>query len=173
MTYRTKTYLAAAWDEDKDAIEQLLKWNENNHFSLDFNDVHKYIQARDSSLECSIKASLSKRMDICKLFVLIVSDKTNTVKKGACMYCKLYSFYKHKCLINKNANNKSFVEFECNRASRDYYKGEIKILVLYNSSCINKYLCPESVRNIGKHVAMKSKDKYDYLKIKTAFDLLL
>ena len=66
--YRTKTDLAGAWDEDHDAIEQLYKWNENDFYSFEFKNVHDYTQSRDSSLACSIKGSLSDRMDRCKMF---------------------------------------------------------------------------------------------------------
>ncbi|MBF4349282.1 molecular chaperone Tir, partial [Vibrio anguillarum] len=36
MTRRTKTYLAAEWDGDRNAIEQLHKWNDSNFWSLSF-----------------------------------------------------------------------------------------------------------------------------------------
>lgn len=29
-TYRTRTYIAADWDHDKDAVDQLHKWNNSN-----------------------------------------------------------------------------------------------------------------------------------------------
>lgn len=29
MTYRTKTYIAADWDGNKNAIDQLRKWNDS------------------------------------------------------------------------------------------------------------------------------------------------
>lgn len=35
MAYRTKTYIAGDWDHDRDAVEQIHKWN------LDFHDVHE------------------------------------------------------------------------------------------------------------------------------------
>jgi hypothetical protein len=39
MSYRTKTYLAGDWDGDKDLVEQLHKWNDNVHPTLNFTDV--------------------------------------------------------------------------------------------------------------------------------------
>ena len=36
MTYRTRTYIAAEWDGDNDAVQQLHKWNNSNYFSLSF-----------------------------------------------------------------------------------------------------------------------------------------
>ena len=43
MVNRTKTYIAADWDNDFDAVEQLHKWNDNPFYSkLDFVDVHEF-----------------------------------------------------------------------------------------------------------------------------------
>lgn len=39
MAYRTKTYIAADWDGDKNAVEQLYKWKNSNYWSLDFHDA--------------------------------------------------------------------------------------------------------------------------------------
>ena len=76
MAYRTKTYIAADWDGDKNAVEQLYKWKKSNYWSLDFHDAHDLTQARDSSLNCSIKSSLATRLDVSKTFVLIVGNTT-------------------------------------------------------------------------------------------------
>ena len=75
MAYRTKTYIAADWDHDKDAVDQIYKWKNGNGWSLDFHDAHELTQARDSSLPCSIKASLKSRMDVSKNFVLITTNE--------------------------------------------------------------------------------------------------
>ena len=32
MAYRTKTYIAADWDGDKNAIDQLHTWNDGKHY---------------------------------------------------------------------------------------------------------------------------------------------
>ena len=87
MAYRTKTYIAADWDGDKNAVEQLYKWKKSNYWSLDFHDAHDLTQARDSSLNCSIKSSLATRLDVSKTFVLIVGNTTKTVRSGSCQYC--------------------------------------------------------------------------------------
>ncbi len=169
MNYRTKTYLAAAWDEDHDAIEKLYSWNDNDYYSLEFRNIHDFKQSRDDSLPCSIKDSLSKRMDMCKLFILIVGEKTNKVTKGFCSHCRNYRSWSAYCSSSKMQGNKSYIDFECDRAKRDYNDGKIKILVLYNSSYVYRDRCPESLRNIGIHQAMKTNGLYDYQKVKTAF----
>lgn len=65
MVYRTRTYIAADWDGDRDAVEQLHKWNDSNYWGLSFPDAHDLQQSRDSSLPCSIKSSLKREwMDL-------------------------------------------------------------------------------------------------------------
>ena len=63
MVYRTKTYLAGDWTGDKDAVEQLHKWNNSNYWGLSFHDAHDLTQSSDSSKNCNIKASLRTRLD--------------------------------------------------------------------------------------------------------------
>ena len=55
MAYRTKTYIAADWDDDHDAAERLHEWNESDYWGLSFTDAHDLQQSRDTSLFCSIK----------------------------------------------------------------------------------------------------------------------
>ena len=64
MAYRTRTYIAADFDnqDDVDAVEQLRKWNDSNYWSLSFTDAHDLQSSRDSSLYCSIKSSLKDRI---------------------------------------------------------------------------------------------------------------
>ena len=160
MVYRTKTYLAADWDGDRDAIEKLHEWNRNSFYSLNFVDVHDIIQSRDTSLPCSIKKSLSRRMDLCKTFVFIVGDETNSKQKGKCRYCKRY----YTCY--EGTDGKSFLEFEIDNALRD----GLRIVVLYNSAYMYRNTrCPEALRNVGVHVAMKkSSGEWNYQEVKNA-----
>ena len=44
---------------------------------------------------------------------------------------------------------RSFVEYECEKASRD----GLKIVVIYNYAQVDKSKCPEVLRSKGKHVA--------------------
>lgn len=159
MVYRTKTYIAADWDGDKDAINKLHEWNKSNFYSLNFVDVHDIIQSRDTSLPCSIKQSLSERMDMCKTFVFIVGDETDSKQKGKCRYCpKYYSCY-------RSSDSKSFLDFEIDKAIRD----GLRIVVLYNSSYVYRYTrCPEALRNRGVHVAMKTSYGWNYQEVKNA-----
>lgn len=148
MYYRTRTYIAGDWTGDSDLIEQLSKWNDSNYWSLSFSDAHKLTQARDSSLPCSIKRSLSERLDASKTFILIVGKDTNSLTKGSCQYCHNYSSYFSRCNHNMTVDYKSFIQYECEKAIRD----NLKIIVLYNYANVERSKCPEVLRYKGTHV---------------------
>lgn len=168
MANRTRTYIAADWDGDKNAIDQMHTWNDSNKWSLSFTDAHDLTQARDSSLNCSIKESLAARMDASKTFVLIVGNGTRSRKAGECTYCEHYD--NGKCKKGHTISNDSFLEYECKKAVRD--RNDIKLVVLYNAATVDKRKCPDAIKNYGTHAAMqKMKDgKYywDYESVKTA-----
>lgn len=168
MAYRTKTYIAADWTGDKDAVEQLHKWNDSDHWSLSFIDAHDLTQARDESLNCSIKASLRTRLDASKTFVLIVGENTKTLRSGGCQYCYSYNSWTRSCARGYSVDYRSYIEYECDKAVQD----GLKIVVLYNAAIVNKSKCPDSVKNIGTHVAMcffrDGKYYWDYQSVKAA-----
>lgn len=166
MAYRTRTYIAADWDGDKNAIDKLREWNENEKWSLSFTDAHDLTQARDSSLNCSIKTSLATRMDASKTFLLIVGSDTKSRKAGECTYCSNYS--NAKCKTGHTVSNDSFIEYECKKAVRD--SENIKIVVLYNAATVDKSKCPNAIKTHGKHVPMQKmkdgKHYWDYQSVK-------
>ena len=168
MAYRTKTYIAADWSSDKDAVEQLHKWNDSNYWSLSFVDAHEEMQARDTSLNCSIKSSLAERLNISKTFVLIVGNQTKAVTSGGCQLCESYNSYTKSCARGSNVDYRSYIEFECEKAVRD----NLKIVVLYKSANIDKTKCPDAVKNSGNHAAMCYLENgqlyWDYQKVKDA-----
>ncbi len=162
MVYRTKTYIAADWDHDKDVVDLLRQWNDNDHLNLNFHDAHEEMsKARDDSLNCSIMASLRERLDASKTFVLIVGQHTNECRAGLCRYC----LKNNEC---GSTSNTSFIEYECGKAVRD----NLKIIVIYKFSKIKKYLCPETVRDSGIHIPLYViigiLRKYNYQAIKAA-----
>ncbi len=167
MANRTRTYIAADWSGDKDAVEQLHKWNDG-YWSLSFTDAHDLTQARDSSLNCSIKRSLKLRMGASKTFVLIVGDKTDSVTAGSCRYCSSYNSWTSSCAKGRSIDYKSYIKYECEKA----VESEIKIVVLYNSTIVSRSKCPEAVRYIGNHVAMMYRKEgnlyWDYNAVKNA-----
>lgn len=154
MANRTKTYIAGDWDGDKDAVEQLYKWKNNNHLILDFHDAHDLTQANDSSLNCSIKRSLNTRLDVSKTFVLIVGNNTKTVRSGRCQYCSSYNSWTCACARGYTIDNRSYIEYECDKAKEAYNNGNMKIVVLYNATIVDKSKCPDAVKYVGTHKAM-------------------
>ena len=85
MYYRTRTYIAGDWDNDKDAVDALHQWNDSSQYGLSFSDAHELKQARDTSLNCSIKRSLAERLDASKTFILIVGEHTKELRAGGCI----------------------------------------------------------------------------------------
>ena len=150
MIYRTKTYIAADWDGDKDAVDQLHKWNDSDKWNLSFTDAHELTQARDSSLYCSVKSSLATRLDVSKTFVLIVGSNTKTVRKGSCQYCNSLNSWTNSCARGYSVDYRSYIEYECEKAIRD----GLKLVILYNAATVDKSKCPDSIKNTGTHVAM-------------------
>lgn len=167
---RTKTYIAGDWDHDKDAIDQLYKWNDSNKWGLSFSDAHDLTQARDSSLNCSIKRSLAIRLNSSKTFVLIVGDETDSLRAGSCQYCSSYNSWTRSCARGNYVDYRSYIDYECEKAVAD----NLNIIVLYNKTYCAKSKCPEAVRNVGYHAPMVKRidDKlyWDYQSVKAAFD---
>lgn len=152
---RTRTYIAADFDHDIDAVNQLYKWKNDNSLSFDFQDAHDLTQARDSSLCCSIKSSLRLRLNESKTFVLIVGKHTDALTKGSCQFCQSYNSWTGACARGHNVDFRSYIRYECEMARQDYWNSEIeKIVVLYKDTVVNKNLCPEPVRELGIHVPM-------------------
>lgn len=170
-TYRTRTYLAADWDGDKNAIEKLHEWNNGKKWSLSFTDAHDLTQSSDDSLNCSIKASLDKRMNVSKTFVLIVGSNTKSRRAGKCTYCANYK--NSKCSTGHTVSNDSFIEYECKKAVRD--SKYLKLVILYNAATVDKAKCPDAIKDYGTHAAMQKmkdgKHVWDYQSVKTALEL--
>ena len=173
MYYRTRTYLAGDWDGDRNLIQQIMDWKKSGYLALDFSDAHELKQARDGSLNCTIKNSLADRLNGSKTFILIVGEKTNSVTSGSCQHCSGYRTYYQNCSHGHSQDLRSYVTYECEKAARDYRNNEMKIVVIYNYMSIHREKCPEAVRNIGTHIAgikrdMNGNAKYDYQSIKNA-----
>lgn len=183
MHYRTKTYIAGEWTGDSDAIEQLYKWNDGDKWSFHFVDAHSNKQCYDSSMPCTIKNSLRDRIGRSKTFVLVVGNDTASTRKGSCTYSncnnKEFDYWsaKYVCkVVGKTYSTQSFIDYECQLAYNAWLNDDIKIVVLYNASSVNKSKCPEILKNIGKHVSMKSYNiskasyEYDYQKVRSAIE---
>ncbi len=146
--YRTKTYIAGDWSGDRDLINQLYLWNSSNYWSLNFADAHELVQSRDTSRYCTIKSSLTDRLNSSKTFVLIVGEQTRNLTKGGCQYCDSYNSWNQRCVRGYNVDYRSYIEYECEKAKND----DLKIVVIYNSCSVKKEKCPEILRDTGNHV---------------------
>lgn len=171
MTYRTRTYIAAEWDGDRDLVDVLRKWNDNEYWGLRFNDAHDLKESRDTSLNCTIKASLRERLAASKTFVLIVGKNTDSVTAGSCRYCSDYGSWYHSCKRGHTVDMKSYIDFECNYAARNIGR----IIVLYNSTRVDKSKCPLALRDRGVHVpalcwGYDGNLRWDYQRIKKAIE---
>ena len=160
MTNRTKTYLAGDWTGDKDLIDKLHEWNDSERLALNFTDVHSLTSSSDATLNCNIKKSLRQRMNISKTFVLIVGKDTKNLRSGSCALCAHYNKglwgIAPYCTVSQcnHIDYRSFVDYECDMALKDYQNGKLKnIVVIYNGlSKVDKSRCPDSLRNIGTHI---------------------
>ena len=165
---KTIIYIAADWDNDKEVVDKLREWNNSDKYSLDFSDAHDLTQSRDTSLYCSIKSSLSKRLRASKIFILIVGEHTKNLTKGKCSYCEHYNKYNEKCSHNNNLDMDSYIEYECNWA---VYYG-LKIIVIYNSNTVDRNKCPIRLKHHGTHIpafqiiedSSEKKWNYEYIK---------
>ena len=170
--YKTRTYIAGDWDNDKDAVDQLHKWNDSNHWSLSFTDAHDLTSSRDSSLNCTIKSSLKTRMNASKTFVLIVGNHTASVTAGGCQLCGSYNSYAKYCAKGYRVDYRSIIKFECDKA----IEAGITIIVLYKATQIDRSKCPDAIRYLGTHATMickgnDGKYSWDYQSVKKAFNL--
>ena len=164
---RTRTYIAADWTGDENLVDKLYEWNDSKHWAFHFVDAHNLTQSKDDSLACSIKKSLSERMNISKTFVLIVGASTINLTRGSCSNChNLFSGI--GCMSGNSTSFKSFIDYECEKAVRD----GLKIVVLYNYASVDRSKCPEAVRFEGRHLAAKTIENgvpcWDYTSIKDA-----
>lgn len=146
--YRTYTYLAGDWDGDSELIEKLYEWNDSKYWGLTFKDAHDLTKARDSSLNCNIKRSLKTRLDASKTFVLVVGDHTKSITAGSCQWCDSYNSWSKYCARGYSVDYRSFIDYECEIAKRDIDK----IIVIYNSSTVDRNKCPEVLRYSGEHI---------------------
>lgn len=152
-TYRTCTYIAGDWTGDSDLIEKLHEWNKSDNLGLSFVDVHDLTQSRDTSKPCSIKQSLRGRLNISKTFVLIVGKGTVNLTKGGCRYCSNYvnnGIFAPYCKTGGQIDNRSFIDYECEMALKDFNEGKIKKMIVIYNGCISSMSsrCPSILRNV-------------------------
>ena len=174
VAYRTKTYVAGDWSADEDLIRQLYEWKNNPFRDLHFSDAHEYTQARDTSLNCSIKTSLWERLRRSRQFILVVGSHTDSLRSGSCSLCKSYNRDLNYCGRDRSRSldMRSFVEYECEYAANNISD----VVVLYRYQTVMKSQCPEVLRDVGLHVPARiwsprsGEYKWDYEAIRRAIN---
>jgi hypothetical protein len=81
MAHRNKTYIAFDGDKDIHYYYLMKAWKHSKHVSFNFYDAHDINNARDSSLEETIKRRLRERMANAKCLVLIIGESTRYLNK--------------------------------------------------------------------------------------------
>lgn len=178
--YRTCTYIAGDWTGDQDLIGKLHEWNESDNLGLSFTDVHDLTQSRDASKPCSIKQSLRKRLNVSKTFVLIAGKDTVNLTKGSCRYCDCYVhplFGTPYCKNGGSIDYRSYIDYECEMALKDFKAGLIKKIVVIYNGCLGTMSshCPSILRNVegvtylgSDRIGADGKRYWNYTAIKNA-----
>ena len=101
--------------------------------------------------------------------MLIVGNNTKTVRSGRCQYCNSYNSYGGYCARGYSVDNRSYIEYECEKAVKD----GLKIIVLYNAFKVDRAKCPDVIRNVGIHMPMwgygsNGQAVWNYQNVKTA-----
>lgn len=143
MNQLNYTYFAADWDSDKNVVEKLREWNKSGQYGIHFNDAHTLTQARDESLNCSIKESLRLRISQSSRFVLVVGKGTKNLRAGSCHLCKRYSSYTQHCRHGYNVDTRSYIDYECDLAIHH----NLKLIAIFNSSWCDSSLLPKAFQN--------------------------
>ncbi|KND18806.1 molecular chaperone Tir [Pannonibacter phragmitetus] len=81
MSYRNKTYIAFDGDTDMHYYRLMTAWKAHDGNSFNFHNAHDLNNARDTSLEESIKKQLRERFANSKLFILLIGEKTKNLHK--------------------------------------------------------------------------------------------
>lgn len=81
MAYHNRTFVSFDGDTDMHYYRLMTAWHQNDRSPFNFYNAHDLEQARDTSLETTIKASLARRMADSSVFVLLVGDRTRFLYK--------------------------------------------------------------------------------------------
>lgn len=81
MAYRNKTYVCFDGDTDMKYYNLMKGWKQNDNTDFNFYDAHELNNARDTSLEQSIKNQLRERLKNTKLFVVLLGEHTKYLTK--------------------------------------------------------------------------------------------
>lgn len=155
MFSRTKTYVALDWDGDITAVEQLYKWNDEEQWRLALADGLDIVHPENKSLSCNKKMSIKRRMDESNAFILIVGDATLGITTGGCHECARFNKAVKRCSKGSPADFQGYLEYECEEAAKAHENDKVDIIILYNSTEVDKTKCPGSLGGLGRHASMR------------------
>lgn len=81
MAYRNKIYVAFDADNDIRYYRLMQAWKQSDNTDFNFYDAHDLTNIMPWSSEESIKASLRKRLDNTKVFIILIGEKTRFHQK--------------------------------------------------------------------------------------------
>lgn len=81
MAYRNKTYVCFDGDTDIHYYRLMKAWKANDNIEFNFYDAHDLHQCRDSSKEETIKRSLYERLTLAKVFLVLLGEHTQYLRK--------------------------------------------------------------------------------------------
>jgi len=81
VAYKNKTYVCFDGDSDMREYRLMCAWAANENASFKFHNAHDLNTARDDSLPESIKAQLRLRLDNTKLMLVLIGEKTKSLRK--------------------------------------------------------------------------------------------
>lgn len=152
MKVGTKIHIAADWEEDQSAVNQIYKWNEEQEEVFSLTDSSELLEDMESEWSCFAKTVLKSKVQEADIFLLVVGEDTISVKEGGCPLCENYRSFSGNCAHGRTTDKRGFIEFQCAMAL-EFNK---KIIVLYHADSIDKSKCPFVIRETGSHFAMKS-----------------
>ncbi|MDR1298585.1 MAG: molecular chaperone Tir [Deltaproteobacteria bacterium] len=145
-----KTYIAADWENDLAAAEQLRRWNVEDDWHLSFADSHGLRRAKDDSPNCRVKKAVDNLLYGIETFVLVVGDKTKSSDVGSCRHCPNYDSTRIYCNLRHQTDSGSFLVHECRQA----VKNNLHVVVLYHAATVDKSKCPDELHDLGAHKPM-------------------
>lgn len=128
MAYRGRTFVSFDGDTDMHYYRLMTAWHQNDRSPFNFYNAHDLEQARDTSLESTIKASLARRMAESSVFVLLIGERTRFLYKFVRWEIE-QALARKLPIIGVNLNSTRFMdESRCPPILRD----ELAIYVSFN-----------------------------------------
>ena len=81
MAYKNKVFISFDGDTDIHYYRLMLAWKQNDKTDFNFFNAHDISQARDTSLESTIKRSLRERLLNSRIFVILIGERTRYLTK--------------------------------------------------------------------------------------------